>query len=123
MAYTSTESGRAEVYVAPFPDGDRRWQVSSGGGLYPRWGPDGKEIFYVGNRNLMVAGFNGDGEVSIDAPELALAVHEHPMSFEEFGSAAYDVAPDGSLVVLHYDEAVDQAVLLVQHWTGLLGEK
>ncbi len=31
-AYTSTISGRLEVYVRPFPEGDGRWQVSVNGG-------------------------------------------------------------------------------------------
>jgi Tol biopolymer transport system component len=36
IAYQSTESGRDEVYVRPFPDIDKgRWQVSAGGGRQP----------------------------------------------------------------------------------------
>ena len=34
MAYASTESGRFEVYVRPFPDvDDGKWQISRDGGL------------------------------------------------------------------------------------------
>ncbi len=48
VAYTSDETGRYEVYVAPFPgDGGGR-QVSAAGGLLPRWSADGKELFYAG---------------------------------------------------------------------------
>lgn len=43
----SNESGRREVYVAPFDGSAGRWQVSTGGGQTPRWRPDGRELFYL----------------------------------------------------------------------------
>jgi hypothetical protein len=46
MAYMSDESGRDEVYVVPFPDAGRKWQVSSDGGEQPVWSADGSEIFF-----------------------------------------------------------------------------
>ena len=47
IAYRSDESGRNEVYVDRFPDlGDRRVQVSTGGGTSPLWSPDGTELYY-----------------------------------------------------------------------------
>src|SRR5207253_1751710 len=58
----STESGRNEVYVAPFPGPGSKWQISTGGGDYPRWRHDGAEIFYLAPDNkLMVAAVNGKG--------------------------------------------------------------
>jgi Tol biopolymer transport system component len=47
MAYISDESGNAQVYVQSFPTPTGKWQVSAGGGLYPRWNPNGKELFYI----------------------------------------------------------------------------
>ena len=55
VAYSSDESGRFEIYVRPFdpnsptgtPPGGGKWQVSTGGGLTPRWNSNGKELFYV----------------------------------------------------------------------------
>ncbi len=46
LAYVSDESGRREVYVRPFPAGPGRWQVSSEGGIEPRWSRGGREIIY-----------------------------------------------------------------------------
>jgi len=47
LAYTSTETSREEVYVRPFPNvNDGRWQVSTEGGVAPRWSRDGKELFF-----------------------------------------------------------------------------
>jgi serine/threonine protein kinase len=46
IAYTSDESGKMEVYVQPFPQTGSKWQISTKGGITPRWRGDGKEIFY-----------------------------------------------------------------------------
>lgn len=54
-AYNSSESGRPEVYVASFPNMDRRRQVSTDGGVQPMWKPDGKELFYLGLDGKMMA--------------------------------------------------------------------
>ena len=47
LAYVSNESGRDEVYVRPYPTGDRV-PVSTRGGDGPVWRRDGKELFYQG---------------------------------------------------------------------------
>jgi len=48
VAWTSNESGRYEIYLAPFPGSGGQRQVSPAGGLLPRWRADGKELFYTG---------------------------------------------------------------------------
>ena len=56
IAYVSTESGREEIYVRPFPDADRaRWQVSSAGGSAPAWSHSGRELFYVDRADSLIA--------------------------------------------------------------------
>lgn len=60
IAYSSTESGRGEVYVAPFPGPGGKWQISPAGGAFPRWRRDGKELFYLAlDGNLMAAEVSG----------------------------------------------------------------
>ncbi len=64
VAYASDETGQFEVYVRPFvPPGtgsrpqvaSGQWLVSTGGGMVPRWGPDGKELFFLGPAGEMMA--------------------------------------------------------------------
>jgi len=45
IAYVS--GSPLEVHVRPFPAGEGVWTISTAGGVTPRWGPDGKELFYV----------------------------------------------------------------------------
>jgi Tol biopolymer transport system component len=47
IAYESDESGRREVYVAPFPRGARGVPISRNGGRSPRWRGDGRELFFL----------------------------------------------------------------------------
>ncbi|NIV55024.1 MAG: hypothetical protein GWN25_08150, partial [Actinobacteria bacterium] len=46
LAYNSDESGRAEVFVVPFPGPGRKWQISTAGGRVIAWKDDGTEIYY-----------------------------------------------------------------------------
>jgi Tol biopolymer transport system component len=47
LAYASTESGRSEVFVRPYPALNRKWQISTDGGSQPHWRDDGKQLMYA----------------------------------------------------------------------------
>jgi dipeptidyl aminopeptidase/acylaminoacyl peptidase len=47
VSYHSSESGRYEVYVRPFPGPGGQWQISTAGGSTSRWRHDGRELFYA----------------------------------------------------------------------------
>jgi eukaryotic-like serine/threonine-protein kinase len=56
IAYSSDETGEAQVYVRPFPDVQAgRWQVSSEIAGAPVWSHSGRELFYSSSDGLMVA--------------------------------------------------------------------
>jgi hypothetical protein len=55
IAYVSDESGRPQVYVAPYPELQGRVAISSGGGQRPSWRRDGRELFYLGTDNTVSA--------------------------------------------------------------------
>jgi Tol biopolymer transport system component len=55
VVYESNESGRYEVYVRSFPDGDRTSRVSTEGGISPRWAKSGTEIYFVDEKSRMIA--------------------------------------------------------------------
>jgi serine/threonine-protein kinase len=46
LAYTSNESGRAEVYAQRFPGPGEKVQVSTDGGSNPEWSRDGKQLVF-----------------------------------------------------------------------------
>jgi serine/threonine protein kinase len=53
IAYVSTESGRPEVFVQTLPLSGNKWQVSTAGGVFPRW--RGKDIIYVTEDGKLMA--------------------------------------------------------------------
>jgi Tol biopolymer transport system component len=55
VAYETNESGRFEIVVQPFPSLTGKWQVSTSGGIQPRWSPDGKELYFVSPDNRLMA--------------------------------------------------------------------
>jgi Tol biopolymer transport system component len=66
IAYVSNESGGNEVYVKPVPGPGPQKQVSTGGGDYPVWDPDGKEIYYRSPESMLTAqSVNGSGSTFV----------------------------------------------------------
>lgn len=92
VAFSSTESGQAEVFVSPFPAKGRRWRVSADGGSQARWRRDGKEIFYVDpDRMLMSASVTSAGDEFTVNEYQPLFTLSHPYGAYH----AFDVTPDG----------------------------
>ena len=89
LAYSSSESGVEEVYVRPFPGPGEPRKISAGGGAFPRWRKDGKELFYVAPGGRLMSAALADGS----APRALFAAK---MGHSQF----YDVWPDGQRFVL-----------------------
>ena len=70
LAYVSTEGGRGEVYVQSFASGGGRVQISTIGGVEPRWSPDGRTLYYLHNDELLAVPIE-PGETFVVELELA----------------------------------------------------
>jgi Tol biopolymer transport system component len=69
VAYTSDESGRDEVYVQSFPDSHEKLQISTRGGVSPRWAPAGDELYFLSiDRRLMAAKVNLASPLQVGTP-------------------------------------------------------
>jgi len=55
LAYCSEETDRLEIYVKSFPDGLRKWRVSTSGGTTAAWTKNGREIIYQDPVNDLIA--------------------------------------------------------------------
>ena len=55
LAYSANETGQWEVYVQPFMRPGGRVRTSTTGGSQPRWGADGKELFYLALDGAMMS--------------------------------------------------------------------
>jgi hypothetical protein len=92
IAYASDESGRAEVYVRPFPGAGGKWQISNEGGQLPVWSRSGRELFFQNfDHRIMVTDYQTNGETFEAAkPRLWSDRQLHYPS-----ALNYDLAPDG----------------------------
>jgi serine/threonine-protein kinase len=94
LAYASTQTGRYELYVRPFPNvDDGHWQVTTQGGSAPVWAHNGEELFYVdAARRLASVRFTADPGFRVSGTETLFTI---PPGFDLAQVATlYDVAPD-----------------------------
>jgi Tol biopolymer transport system component len=114
IVYASDESGRFEIYLAPFPGAGGKRQISTAGGTYPRWRADGKEIFYIAPDQRLTA-----AEVTLKSGEIQTG-EVHPLFGPLLtGSYEYDVSADGQRILAVTPRTNGFAPLtIVQNWTA-----
>ena len=117
IAYSSNETNRTEVYVAPFGRTGPRIPISTDGGSSPRWRHDGKELFYIRGDNMLIA-------VAITLSESSVEVGAaRPLFRARFkdGAFAYAVASDGRFLVNRLaDDVMPTPISLVVNWPEAL---
>ena len=117
IAYVSTETGIAEVFVRPYPDDGRAWQVSAGGGDSPLWSRDGRRLFFTAleEDDLMVVDVDPGDDVVIGPPRVHLSG-----VIDGLIAGNYDVAADGSFVTIGtQDGSSAPEIRLLTHWQKL----
>ena len=124
IAYTSDESGVSEVYVEELQEGElgdgKRWKISSGGGVQPRWRRDQRELYYVSpGRSLMRV------DVKSTAAGLEFSTPQHLMgtraSYEGDNKSPYAVSPNGDAFYFLNPTGIGLSqVSLLTGWTSLL---
>jgi len=121
VTYCSIESGRSEVYVVPFPDPGGKWQVSTGGGTWPRWGHNGKKIFYLSPDNkIMAAEVKGSG-AGFEVGKGRALFESRPY---RTGGAPFDVTPDSQRFLIDYSlQQPNAAITLVVNWDAEVKKK
>jgi predicted Ser/Thr protein kinase len=119
VAFVSEETGRGEVYVAPFPQGGRKWRVSLRGGIQPKWARGGEELFYFENENIASVSFTDRPVLKIGNPQILFSPDSIRGNIRELGTRSYDPAPDGKhFVVVVEAESSDEesSILLLENW-------
>jgi hypothetical protein len=118
IAFNSDESGRWEVYVARFPELTDKRQVSSAGGMQPRWRRDGGELYYLSLDGVVMA-----ADINAAAPQRGLAAAPRPLFQTHLSPSPnvpqYDVTADGSrFLVLEPARSGGEPVTFVLNWTA-----
>lgn len=116
VAYTSSESGRYEIYVQTFPPGGGKWQISRSEADDPRWRKDGQELFFLTPQGrILSAPVRSGGEFQPGTPQ--------PVVESLVNVASYDVTPDGQrfLTCTPVVDHVHLPMRLIAHWTAEAG--
>jgi Tol biopolymer transport system component len=120
MAYTSNESGEAEVYVQAYPPTGGRWQISSSGGAEPRWSPDGRQLFFRSGPRLMATTVHAQPAFRADRPRM---LFDNVSEDRPDGDLMYAVARDGGrFLMMRATQAAASAtrVQVAVNWASTL---
>ena len=97
MLYSSSETGRYEMYVKQFPSGGGRWQISSEGGGEGRWSSDGKQIiFSLGGRFFGVTVEVGS-TLRAGSPRFLFDTGRSP--FNAISGSSFSLSRDGKRIL------------------------
>jgi serine/threonine protein kinase len=119
IAFSSLESGRAEIYVAAFPAFTDKRQVSNNAGVQPRWRADGNELYYLSldNRMMVVDTRTGSSQKT-SVPRQLFAERGRPAGFYYDN---YGVTADGKrFLVLETVEEGPAPISVIVDWPALL---
>ena len=112
LAYLSDETGRFEVYLQPFPNGGRKWPISSGGGAAQiRWRRDGQELFFSEAGQMMAVSVQLIPTLKLGAPQRLFTHQLH-----EALDPNYDVTADGSQFLMALEATAKRKVRIIQNW-------
>jgi len=100
VAYISDESGKGEVYVRRYPEGEGKWQVSTGGGDWPRWSAAGDHLYYVRGDTIMEVDVTLHPDIRLGAPKELFTRRALGFSLVLGFPAGYDVSPKGDRFVV-----------------------
>jgi hypothetical protein len=123
VAYSSDESGLWQVYVQPFPKGSGKFQVSTNGGLAPRWRGDGKELFYLApDGNLMAVEIRLSPRFEAEVPKALFMTHVYAGPSAGLNVFRYAVAADGKRFLINTQMQTSESnaspITVVLNWTA-----
>jgi serine/threonine protein kinase/Tol biopolymer transport system component len=121
VAYSSTETGRLEIYVQTFPQHTGKWEISTAGGTEPMWRRDGKELYYLTpDEKLMAVDVNTTAAAfQAGIPKELFQAQLVPLSYWR---NIYVPSPDGQrfLMITPASQEKPRPITVVVNWPALL---
>ena len=118
IAYASNESGsRNEIYIQSFPEPAVKKQMSTAGGVGPRWRRDGKELYYLApDFTLMAVSIASSGSaLQVGAPAPLFQIRNSESGYPR----NYDVSADGRFLVnVSTDELSATPITVILNWAA-----
>jgi serine/threonine-protein kinase len=113
LAYASTGTGTSEIWAMSYPDGQKRRQISAGGGIEPLWCACGDIFYRHGNRWFSARVTKTEGDLEWERPRLAFETE-----FIDTPGLSYDVSRDGQrlLVVKRTESDRRDRIHVISPW-------
>jgi eukaryotic-like serine/threonine-protein kinase len=121
LAYNSFESGPAEIHVRRFLVAGQKQQISTGGGVHPRWTADGRELVYwaAPRGSIEAVPFESKGSTFTVGPRRTLV--QAPVLSLIDARTHYDITRDGKRLLLRQPAGPQEAGLtVILNWTAKL---
>jgi serine/threonine-protein kinase len=116
LAYLGADSGRFELYLTRFPDGEGKWQVTSGGVDYAMWTPAGDGLLYAQGGRVMEVPIALRPSVVIGTPRIVL----ESVPTRALLAPTFDMTRDGKTIVfIRQPFSAGEApgtITVVQNW-------
>jgi Tol biopolymer transport system component len=125
IAYVTDQTDRNEVWVAAFPSGKPRRQISLAGGSHPCWRDDGAELYFISAEGQLIAvPFSTHGTtIDLGAPTNLFRI---PGNIDTMaGSHNIYKTIDGKrfLVAFKSEDVNVPPINMILNWPKLLAEK
>jgi eukaryotic-like serine/threonine-protein kinase len=123
VAYESGIVANREIFIVHFPDGGRKYQVSTAGGFNPKWRRDGKEFYFYSPQDSSITAVpiqEKGQELILGKPMALFSVHPY---IPRIG--VFDVAPDGQKFLIFGNTGAlsGTALTVVMNWDADLSRK
>jgi serine/threonine protein kinase len=121
VAYVSDETSRNEIYIDSFPLRRRKRQISIHGGDRPVWARGGRELFFIGSDQTMMAAEVHDRSdtFEVDVPKSLFKVQVATSLASD--NSWFDVSDDGQfLIPTVIDKGNAASITVVVNWPTLI---
>ena len=119
LAYVSRETGRDEIYLRRYPEGDKKRQISADGGGWPMWSASGDMLYYMSDLDLVEVDVVREPALRVSAPRVLFT---RPRGEDQFGVGwplYFQVEGDGEHFFMLHEMGQAQGnrpLLFVQNW-------
>ena len=124
LVYMSNESGTNQVFMTSFPSGDGKWQISTDGGVWPKWNGTGDEVIFRrgagATAEMISVAVQTDGAVQLGTPTVLFSAADAPSLSYSSGFGAYECMPDSDQMVMIEritpGETSNASLVFVEDW-------
>ena len=113
FAYVSDEDGTDQIYLRDLTSVERRWQVTTEGGISPVWSRDGSRLYFIRGESILAVDVRVEGGVRIDPETVVLT--QPGLDRDPWGNQTFDAMPDGDLLI-SVEEPSEVTLRVVVGW-------